>query len=190
MPRYDTDQPRNPTVTEYDDFVYDCKFVNLAPNRMAPWYVLGNANPMYNCVAWTLGVKDVELGTEQDPFPLAGVNEFYAAFGYTSLNGAIPINNFQLYDVLAYGPSQNGVAHVAVYLNVDGVGPTWTSKMGQAQLITHLWNQLNPGSYGGYWPNYYTHNGTIPYFTGQTPEGETFEQTVQRLLRESGLDRL
>lgn len=190
MPRYETDPPCLPDRTEKFQFEVQAGFTGLA--QPPQWYIIGDGDPRYNCVAWTLGIKETELGTEQDPFPLAGVNEFYAAFGYQSLGGYVPVGNFQIYDVLAYGPSPTGVAHVAVYLNVAGVGLTWTSKMGAAQLITHDWLQLSAprGAYGGYFPAYYTHGGTMPYFTGQTPAGETFEQTAQRLMRQYGLDRL
>jgi len=189
MPRYVTNPPSAPTRQEQIEFEDVIGLYGL--KRPPQWYVIGNADPRYNCVAWTLGIKETTLGTEQNPFPLDGVNEFYAAFGYRSTH--VPANGiFQTYDVVAYGPSQTEVAHVAVYLNVNGVGPTWTSKMGGAQLITHAWYQLvsSRGGYGDYFPAYYTHNGTIPIFTGQTPEGESFEQTVQRLLQQHGLDRL
>jgi hypothetical protein len=188
MPRYETDPKREPTSSEKYQFVYEAGFSGLG--QPPEWWVIGNGNPLYKCVAWTLGVKH-ELGPveDADTFPVARVDEFYDQFGYEK-KANVPGGSFKLYDVLAYGPNMNEVAHVAVYLDVEGVGPTWTSKMGTAQLITHSWTQLlaPKGAYGNVWPAYYTHNGTMPELP--LVEGQTFEQTVQRLLRESGLDRL
>lgn len=187
MPRYETDPPQLPTNQEYYNFVWECHFANLARDTPPQWYVIGNANPMYNCVAWTMGVKTEYVEHPAGIYPLVEVDNFYAAFGFTRI--AIPAGgNFLPYDVLSYGPTPDQVEHVAVYLNVPGVGLTWTSKMGQAQLITHDWMQLIPGDYGAFNPSYYTHNGTEPPLPAL--EGETPEQTVQRLMRKYGLDRL
>jgi hypothetical protein len=186
MPRYETDLPQPPTPQEYANFVWEHGFVNLRPEG-TPWWVVGPATWEYNCVAWTLGIKTEFIEHPEGIYPLHQVDAMYADFGFTKT--AVPANNiFQPYDVLAYGPNPNEVDHVAVFLNVEGVGPTWTSKMGPAQLITHGWTQLIPGAYGNTYPAYYTHNGTMP----ELPflEGETPEQTVQRLLKQYGLDRM
>jgi hypothetical protein len=186
MPRYETDPPEQPNPQEYFAFVQEHGFTNLGPNG-TPWWVIGPATWNYNCVAWTLGVKTAFVEHPAGIYPIEQVDAMYTDLGFTKT--PIPANGIFLpYDVLAYGPNMNEVAHVAVYLNVAGVGPTWTSKMGPAQLITHGWMQLIPGAYGNYFPAYYTHNGTeppLPFVEGETPE-----QTVQRLLRQYGLDRL
>jgi len=187
MPRYETDPPRLPTNQERYDFVIEAGFASLG--QPPQWYVIGNGDPYYKCVAWTLGLKYAPFPeTPGDTLPIDQVDAFYQqGCGYQKVN--VPANNtFQLYDVLAYGPDMNNVAHVAVYLDVPGVGPTWTSKMGVAQLITHTWMQLVPGPYGTNFPAYYTHGGTMPPLPPE--DGESFEQTAQRLLRQYGLDRL
>jgi hypothetical protein len=186
MPRYETLPPNEPDTSEYKQFV-DYGFTNLAPNAGPQWYIIGNGNPMYKCVAWTLGVRH-EIGPNEvnGTYPVATVTAFYNNFGYQEIT-LRPPGTWQVYDVLTYG-KRGLVEHVAVYLDVPGVGLTWTSKMGTAQLITHDWLQLAPGPYGNVLPTYYTHNGTMPgapFVAGETPE-----QTIQRLLQESGLDRL
>ncbi|MEM8934214.1 MAG: hypothetical protein AAGE94_23675 [Acidobacteriota bacterium] len=171
MTRYATNPPRQPTVFDYA-YYGTAGFVRLVPSAPAfrDWFVLGPSSQEYNCVAWTLGVQDVELGTSQDPFPLAGVDEFYAAFGYSKVIPGHGTGGVQPYDVLAYGPSDDAVSHVAVFLDVAGLGPTWTSKLGAAQLISHAGDQLVPGPYGDHYPAYYTHHGTIPVFEGDGSE--------------------
>ncbi|MEM9552706.1 MAG: hypothetical protein AAGC60_00485 [Acidobacteriota bacterium] len=176
MPRYETNPPLQPGLNEY--LYYGAAgFQKLVPGQTGyyPWWVLGPSTEDYNCVAWTLGVKDVELGEDQDPFPIAGVDEFYAAFGYTKVQPG-SLQGMQQYDVLSYGPTDDSVSHVAVYLNVAGLGWAWTSKMGAAQLISHQPDQLVPGPYGDEMPAYYTHNGTMPVFVGEGGE-EDFVRT-------------
>jgi hypothetical protein len=168
MPRYEIPFRQQPGFNEY--FYYlAAGFPKLIPQNegYVPWWVIGNSDPEYNCIDWTLGYKqNVGLGNPQGVYTVEAVDDFYVnAFGYRKVDEQNPVAGPRRYDVAAYGPDEQAVVHVAVYLSVPNVGDTWTSKMGAAQLITHYDAQLIPG-YGATVPAYYTHEGTEPQYLG------------------------
>jgi hypothetical protein len=97
--------------------------------------VLGPASRTYNCIAWSVGLKDVWL----TPAPtLAGMDRTYRRFGYRRMNGL----DYSLvpgrHKIVLYAKRKaNGdwaPTHGARQLP-DG---SWSSKLGSLPLIRHL----------------------------------------------------
>ena len=97
-------------------------------------WVLADANPTYNCLAWALGITDRWVwpwGTRQ---PLvAEFSQWLALHGYVVGTPAAAI---------AYGPLFE-VGHIGRYYDIYP-----TSKLGAGLLISHTWGGLEWGIYG------------------------------------------
>jgi len=107
-------------------------FPNLS--RSTVW-VLGNATPVYNCLAWALGYTDRWVWPWGSNEPLLSVfNSWIAGHGYVVGTPAA---------AASYGPL-GYVGHISRFW-VDRP----SSKLGAYLLITHTWAGISGGTYGG-----------------------------------------
>lgn len=115
-------------------------------------WVIGEATPQYNCLAWTVGIVDSWLW----PWPNSSnvsIEQFsvlYDTYGFTPTVGNPSI--------AGYGHNRLNMTHGSVYLtiNMNDIGSTWTSKRGENILITHTRGGLaGPGSFYGDVQQYY-----------------------------------
>ena len=133
MPYPITITPRRMTADE--KLAAQQLYPNLNVNAV---WVIGEATPKYNCIAWTVGITDrwVWPGDSLNRF-----NLFYNIYHATpSVNGAIA----------AYANTVPEMTHGSAYLNITqgSIGSTWTSKRGKNILITHDINGLQGSGYG------------------------------------------
>jgi hypothetical protein len=116
------------------------------PHLGREFEVLAPATRAYNCIAWTLGLRNRWVNPARS---LAGMDSLYAQAGYRRVSGL----NFTLMagceKIVVYaGRTANGdwgPTHGARQL-ADG---SWTSKLGSLPLIRHLHpDDLDGSSYG------------------------------------------
>jgi hypothetical protein len=111
------------------------RFTGYFPNlNVQTAVVTDEADPIYNCIAWTVGIVTVWIwpGDHLDDF-----DQFYLGFGFTrSSNGP----------VAAWGLSPVGMKHGCV--SGEGHGPRWESKCGADLRIQHGLSELAGSSYG------------------------------------------
>lgn len=96
--------------------------------------VSGEASPVYNCIAWTVGFTDRWLWPGG---ALADFDTFYKGFGFIR-SGDGPI--------AAWGHSPALMTHGCI--SGSGHGPRWESKCGGDLLIQHGLDELTGSSYG------------------------------------------
>ena len=98
-------------------------------------WVLAEATPRYNCLAWALGYTDRWVWPWQPNLPgLPAMSTYIRRWGYVPGQPAAAV---------VYGATASAIGHI---------GRFWvnqpSSKCGQSLMITHGWAELNYGIYG------------------------------------------
>jgi len=121
--------PRAMTSTEKQRFL--SYFPNLNIDQAV---VTDEANPAYNCIAWTVGITNRWLWPGSS---LGHFDTFYRGYGYVrSGNGPIAV----------WGHSTAGMTHGSI--SGPGHGPRWESKCGGDLRIQHGLSELTGSLYG------------------------------------------
>jgi hypothetical protein len=124
---------RRPTATEWNTL--RSMFPQLPQSSV---WVLGNATPVYNCLAWALGRTDRWIWPWGGSLPsLATFTSYLRQFGYATGTPAAAA----VYGNAAWG--SYAIAHIGRHW----VGAP-SSKLGRYLLIHHTWAGLNYGAYG------------------------------------------
>jgi hypothetical protein len=102
--------------------------------------IIGQVNPVYNCISWSHGVTNAWNN------PPANPNTYYGHMGYT------PCTQGDANKKIAVWMDANGnTTHAARRMRVTINGAPvycWTSKLGQSYCIAHSTDHLNGGVYG------------------------------------------
>lgn len=121
--------PRSLTVEETK------KLLHTLPNLYSGWtWVLGPENPLYNCIAWTLGITTNWIEPPKGkPRDRAALNKLYGQYRDT------PQYDTYASGIAIYGKDAINIAHASVKLDVRSreLGERWTSKLGKSFLVTH-----------------------------------------------------
>lgn len=145
-------------LTASERTTYRQLFPNLGLDRV---WVLGEATPRYNCLAWALGRTDAWVwpwGTRNAT--AAEMTVFLRNQGYQVAFGG---------PLAVYGPSTIG--HAARFTN------SWSSKCGRLLLITHGLTEINGGAYGSLRQQYARRATAQPL--GEAPDVVTGEPDVE-----------
>ena len=96
--------------------------------------VTGEANPDYNCIAWTLGFT---TRTEWPGYCIEDFDNFYGLRGYVRASEG---------PIAAWGNDEMQMTHACV--SVPGYGLYWESKLGRELRIRHRLKELESPLYG------------------------------------------
>jgi hypothetical protein len=96
--------------------------------------VTGGASAVYNCISWTVGLKDRWLWPGDS---LAAFDAFYRGFGFVRAGDG---------PIAAWGRSTSAMTHACI--SGPRHGPRWESKCGADLRIQHGLRELAGGSYG------------------------------------------
>ncbi|MBA7624211.1 hypothetical protein ES703_31618 [subsurface metagenome] len=132
------------------------RFEDAFPNlEWGQWSITGDADDVYNCIAWSAGETDVWYNKisndNSDPdHPITGIDE---TFGDN--DGVFEISDMDaFYDAKGYEPTGTGPedADIMYYTGYHAAKKTdygmYESKCGTWEKIDHVWDQLNGDTYG------------------------------------------
>ena len=116
------------------------------PNLKADTFVgIGPSSQRYNCIAWTLGVRDEWVWPGEK---LSDFDALYSKAGFTPLASMDATLDPSLEKVVVYGIKKGNDVTVTHGARQDASG-AWTSKLGTQPLIRHqTLEALNGPSYG------------------------------------------
>lgn len=141
-------------------------------------WVLGGATPRYNCLAWALGYTDRWVWPWQTSLPsVSAMSAYIRQWGYVPGSPAA---------AAVYGTAASSIGHIGRF-HVSSP----TSKCGASLLITHLWGQLNYGTYGSVRQSYARRAAALAAEVfEEMPMIEATDQAGLPLLSQAELDQL
>jgi len=135
--------PRKPTTSEMSGL--QATFPNITPSSVL---VFGEANPGYNCIAWSLGISYTWVNP---PSPLSVFQVLYNQAANSVHSAGAPRLSWQANSnwktqpavfpsatIDGWGTSTTAMTHGSRLMqSADFPAAVWTSKLGQSLLITH-----------------------------------------------------